>query len=154
MVSNVLHCNVGDLAAVTGSFTAVVTAPTTIATCQTLNNTAFTTASNAAQQSDPGSITCQTPVLTINKLADGVKSHTYKAGDPITFTVTFGNSGPGTAVNVTLTDTLPNNAGSSINWAISGSPSCTGRSKSGSRRQLLDHGRAAHPGRSAASRET
>ena len=39
------------------------------------------------------------------------------AGDPIGFTITIANAGPGAAADVTVTDTLPTRAG--LAWSIS-----------------------------------
>ena len=40
------------------------------------------------------------------------------AGSPIGFLITVSNAGPGRATGVTLTDTLPTNAG--LAWSIDG----------------------------------
>ena len=61
VVANVLHCDVGTLAP-GASFTVVVTAQTSLQACTTLPNTATTSASNAGQVQDDGTITCQIPV--------------------------------------------------------------------------------------------
>src|SRR5579864_2963978 len=56
----------------------------------------------------------QHPHLTITKTADAPS--TVSAGDTIGYTITVGNTGPGTAVGVKLSDTLPNNPG--LDWKI------------------------------------
>ena len=54
------------------------------------------------------------PTLTITKTADAT---TVNAGSQIGFTITVTNSGPGTASNVAVTDTLPTGGG--ISWSES-----------------------------------
>jgi uncharacterized repeat protein (TIGR01451 family) len=62
------------------------------------------------------------PALAITKTADAA---TVTAGSPIGFTVTVSNTGAGSANNVSMTDTLPTNAG--LSWTIAGTtgtPTC------------------------------
>ena len=118
MVANVLHCNVGTLAQ-GASFTAVVTAQTSLQACATYPNTATAAASNAGQVQDDGLITCQTPVLQIVKTPDG---QTIAAGDTATFTIVVTNLGPGSALNVVIDDPLP--AGGGVTWGTA-TPNCT-----------------------------
>jgi uncharacterized repeat protein (TIGR01451 family) len=54
--------------------------------------------------------------VTIGKTAD---DGSVSAGDPIGFTLTWGNSGPGKATGVVVTDPLPGDAG--LDWSIDGS---------------------------------
>src|SRR5579864_719955 len=65
----------------------------------------------------------QHPDLTITKVADSPT--TVSAGDPIGYTITVHNDGPGTAANVKLSDTLPANTGTwSFDNASAGWGSC------------------------------
>jgi uncharacterized repeat protein (TIGR01451 family) len=105
-----LSCSFGDLASGT-SRTVVVTAVTSVGHCAAMPNLATASATNAASVQDPGSITCQTPVLSIVKTPDG---QTINGGDTATFTIVVSNLGPGTAKSVTLSDPLP--AGGGVNW--------------------------------------
>ena len=106
-----LNCNVGTLTEGSG-FTAVVTAPTSLAACAQMNNTATASASNADSVNDTGSITCQTPVLAIAKTPD---AGVITAGSTATFTIVLTNNGPGTATGVAISDPLP--AGGGVTWA-------------------------------------
>ena len=120
IVGNVLHCDLGNLAS-GASVTVVLTAPTTAATCTTYNNNtnggAIALGTNAAQVTDPGSITCQPSNLHVVKTPDG---GTINAGDTATFTIVVSNSGPATANSVTLNDALPG----PVTWSLApGSPS-------------------------------
>jgi uncharacterized repeat protein (TIGR01451 family) len=54
--------------------------------------------------------------VTIGKTADDAS---VSAGDEIGFTLTWGNSGPGKATGVVVTDKLPGDAG--LDWSIAGS---------------------------------
>src|SRR5215211_636410 len=59
--------------------------------------------------------------IELDKVADDA---TVSAGDPIGFTLTVSNTGEGLAHDVTLTDTLPSNAG--LSWSESpDSPDCS-----------------------------
>ena len=102
-----LNCTVGSLAAGV-SFTAVVTAPTSVAACTLMNNIATATATNAASVNNPGDITCQTPVLAIAKTPD---AGVITAGATATFTIVLTNNGPGTATGVAISDPLPAGGG-------------------------------------------
>src|SRR5207344_2757336 len=85
----------------------------------TFPNTATGAASNAASVTDPGSITCQQPVLVIAKTPDG---GTITAGQTATFTIVVTNTGTGTATGVAINDPLPN--GATLTWQT-GSPGCS-----------------------------
>src|SRR5439155_1574865 len=118
-----LSCSFGDLAP-GASVTVVVTAVTSFQACTTMPNLATASATNNPPVSDPGSITCQPPNLSIVKTPDG---QTINAGDTATFTIVVSNTGTGTAKSVTLTDSLP--AGGGVNWttasagcSVSGAP--------------------------------
>ncbi len=101
--SQTLSCSAVDLAA-GGSYSVHVTAATSFADCTSYDNTATASASNAPDATDSASITCQKPSLSLTKTADAT---TVNAGDPIGFTITVANGGPGTAKGVTLSDPLP-----------------------------------------------
>jgi uncharacterized repeat protein (TIGR01451 family) len=81
-----------------------VTSPTQAADCGLVTNTATGDADNHAQVSNSGNQTVQCPNLSVSKTPDG---GTVNAGDPISFTITLSNAGPGTAINVDIDDTLP-----------------------------------------------
>jgi uncharacterized repeat protein (TIGR01451 family) len=55
------------------------------------------------------------PDLQITKTAD---KGTVSAGDTIGYTITVENNGPGNAYDVSVSDTLPTNAG--LNWSVAG----------------------------------
>jgi uncharacterized repeat protein (TIGR01451 family) len=124
ITSGVLSCSFGDLAQ-GASASVTVTAVTDTGDCGTLNNTATADADNAAPVSDNGSITITcppppppgTPVLTLAKTPDAGQ---VTAGNTATFTIQVTNNGPGTANNVTISDTLP----SGLAWT-DGSNSCS-----------------------------
>src|SRR4029079_2010877 len=108
----VLTCNVGTLGPGV-AFTATVTAGTRATVCAVWNNTASASASNATSVNDPGQITCLAPALAIAKTPD-VGAPPINAGQTATFTIVLTNTGQGTANNVMITDTLPNNGG--VTW--------------------------------------
>ena len=115
--SQTLNCTAVDLAS-GDSYSVHVTAATSFADCTTYDNTATAHASNAPDASDSASITCQKPSLSVTKTADAA---TVNAGDPIGFTITVANGGPGTAKDVTLSDPLP--AGTTATgWTIATAP--------------------------------
>ena len=101
--SGTLSCARVDLAS-GQSYSVHVTAATSFAACTTYNNTATASASNAPNAAASASITCLKPSLSVTKTADAA---TVNAGDPIGFTVTVTNGGPGTAKGVSLSDPLP-----------------------------------------------
>ena len=113
-----LFCTVASLAA-GASFSATVSAVTSLGNCAALSNTATAHAAEAAAASDSASITCQQPVLAVSKTPDGA---TISAGDTATFAITVTNHGPGTARNVVVSDPLP--AGATLGWHT-GSAGCT-----------------------------
>jgi hypothetical protein len=93
--SQTLNCFLGVDLAENATFTAVVTAVTSVGHCEVMDNTATAVATNADQVSNPGKITCQTPILQIAKTPD---SGTITAGDTATFTIVITNLGPGVAL--------------------------------------------------------
>ncbi|MBK9711345.1 MAG: DUF11 domain-containing protein [Kouleothrix sp.] len=113
ITSGVLTCTFGDLAA--GASKSVhISSPTTPASCGTVSNTASVTTTNDGSGTASASVTVQCPSLTVTKTADAA---TVDAGDPIGFTITVSNGGPGVAKSVTLSDALP--TGTGISWTIS-----------------------------------
>ncbi len=101
------------------TFTVHITSPTTSATagnCSTtgvVNNTGNVTTTNDGSDQSSASTCVAAAVIHILKTADAAQ---VSAGDPIGFTLTVYNTGVGDAHGVTLTDTLPTNAG--LNWSI------------------------------------
>jgi uncharacterized repeat protein (TIGR01451 family) len=115
-----LSCNFGDLAP--GASASVhVTSPTTAASCATYPNTASAQATNHPQVQASASTTVLCPSINIAKTAD---ASPVSAGDTIGFVITVTNGGLGTATGVTVSDTLPANAG--LNWSIDAANSDTG----------------------------
>jgi uncharacterized repeat protein (TIGR01451 family) len=109
-----LTCNFGTLAS--GSSKHVhITSPTTSASCGPVNNTADVTTSNDGSDSASDSIEVQCAAIDVAKEAD---DPSVSAGDTIGFTITVTNNGAGVAKDVTLTDTLPTDTGTS--WSIDG----------------------------------
>ena len=86
------------------SYSVHITAATSFADCATYHNTATAHASNAPDATASATITCNAPSLTVTKTADAA---TVNAGDPIGFTITVANGGPGLAKDVVLSDPLP-----------------------------------------------
>jgi uncharacterized repeat protein (TIGR01451 family) len=116
ITAGTLTCNFGSLAP--GASKHVhITSSTTAATCGTVDNTASVTTSNDGSDSDDASITVDCPNVTVLKTAD---QGTIDAGDTAAFTILVTNEGPGTAHDVTLTDTLP----TGIVWTED-SPDCS-----------------------------
>ena len=112
--SQVLTCTSFDLGAGV-SETVHVTSGTDFASCATYTNTASATATNADPPKDAtASVTVQCPSITFTKTAD--PKGPVSAGDPIGFTVTVANGGPGVATAVVISDPLPTNAG--LHWTI------------------------------------
>jgi uncharacterized repeat protein (TIGR01451 family) len=94
--------------------------------CGVLSNTANVSASNEAADSDgnnsaTATVTVDCPQIDITKTAD---DGTVSAGDTIGFTITATNNGAGTAHGVTVTDTLPTDAG--LSWTIDAANSDAG----------------------------
>src|SRR5205823_368024 len=121
IVSGHLTYGPADLAA-GASVHVHITSPTTSATCGTVNNSASVTTSNdgSASVGPVGSVVnCAT--IAITKVAD---ASTVNAGDPIGYVVTVSNTGGATARGVTVTDTLPTNAG--LSWSIDAGGSSSG----------------------------
>ena len=98
-----LDCSAVDLGS-GESYTLHVSAATSFAACTVYDNTATASASNAPDAQGSDSIQCQKPDLSVTKTADAAS---VNAGDPLGFTITVSNAGPGTAKGVTLADPLP-----------------------------------------------
>jgi uncharacterized repeat protein (TIGR01451 family)/MYXO-CTERM domain-containing protein len=91
---------------------------TDAADCGTLTNTATVSASNEAADSDTdnsatATITVSCASIGISKTAD---AGSVSAGTAIGYTITVTNGGAGTAHGVTMTDTLPTDAG--LSWSV------------------------------------
>jgi uncharacterized repeat protein (TIGR01451 family) len=93
--------------------------------CGTLSNTATVAADNEGSDqtdnSDTATITVQCATIQVTKTPD---QGTVSAGDQIGFTITASNSGAGSASGVTVTDTLPTDAG--LSWTIDAAGSDSG----------------------------
>jgi uncharacterized repeat protein (TIGR01451 family) len=114
--SQELDCSAVDLAS-GESFSVDITSSTDQQDCAVYDNLATVSSDNAGSPSDEATITCQTPSLSVTKLAgNGPHSQTVNAGDPVEFSVKVANAGPGTAKNVGLSDPLP--AGTAADWVI------------------------------------
>jgi uncharacterized repeat protein (TIGR01451 family)/fimbrial isopeptide formation D2 family protein len=103
IVLNVLHCDIASLAS-GANFSVTVTSPTQAADCGLVTNTATADADNHAQVTNSGNQTVQCPGLNVVKEAD---PGNIVAGDTAGFDIVVWNTGPGTALNVTLHDVLP-----------------------------------------------
>ncbi|MBI3243695.1 MAG: DUF11 domain-containing protein, partial [Chloroflexi bacterium] len=102
------------------SFSVAISGETDAADCGLLENTASVVATNeaSADQSDNAStanIAVNCADIDIAKVAD---NGSVNAGDSIGYIIAVANNGLGIARNVTLTDTLPANAG--LSWTIDG----------------------------------
>jgi uncharacterized repeat protein (TIGR01451 family) len=116
--SQELDCTAVDLAS-GDSYSVHISAATSFADCATYDNTATAHSTNAPDATDSASITCNAPSLSVTKTADNA---TVSAGDPLGFTVTVANGGPGVAKGVTLADPLP--AGTTVaGWSVDAGPS-------------------------------
>ncbi|HEX9256716.1 MAG TPA: DUF11 domain-containing protein [Actinomycetota bacterium] len=93
--------------------------------CGTLSNTATVAADNEGSDqtdnSDTATITVRCAAIQVTKTPD---QGTVTAGDSIGFTITASNSGAGSASGVTVTDTLPTDAG--LSWTIDAAGSDSG----------------------------
>jgi len=93
----------------TQTFTFLV--PCTAADGAVLTNSASVTGANALGYADvnlfnntaSASTTVQAPLLTLSKMATA----SVNAGEAITYTITYQNTGTGGAANIVITDTLP-----------------------------------------------
>ncbi len=98
------------------SLTVHVTAGTSATSCTTYDNTATASATNDGSDHHSASTTVLCPSMGVTKTAD---AGTVSAGQPIGYTVTVSNGGPGDATGVTLDDALPGgNAAHPVHWVI------------------------------------
>jgi uncharacterized repeat protein (TIGR01451 family) len=111
--SQTLECSFGDLDP-GNSVSVHIVSNTTKADCATYVNVASVTASNHDELNPQASVTVQCPGLNIAKTAADTS---VNGGDSVSFTITEWNTGPGTAVNVTLNDPLPGG----LNWSADNS---------------------------------
>ena len=137
----VLSCAFGDLVA-GATRTITVSGETGSDDCGTLPNTASVAAGNEpagalGNNQSSASIVVDCPLLDLVKTAD---KSSVSAGDTIGFTVTVTNNGAGSAFGVTVTDTLPTEAGTS--WTIDAANSDAGWSIVGG---VLKYGPATLP---------
>ena len=112
--ANLLTCVFNDIPA-GQTRTLKVETGTSFSICGIYDNPIATAdADNADPVEDAGKITCQRPDLTVEKTGNGL----INAGDDVVFDITVTNNGPGTATDVTLSDTLP--GGVAGPWVLSG----------------------------------
>src|SRR5439155_552867 len=78
-----------------------------------VDNTGSVTTTNDGSDDDSAEVCVKLPAIQIVKTADAAQ---VNAGEQIGFTMTVSNSGNGDAHGVTLSDTLPTNAG--LDWSI------------------------------------
>jgi uncharacterized repeat protein (TIGR01451 family) len=99
------------------SFTVHISSPTTAGTAvdSPVDNTADVTTSNDGSDSASDEVEVLGAAIDVAKEAD---DPSVSAGDTIGFTITVTNNGAGVAKDVTLTDTLPTDTGTS--WSIDG----------------------------------
>jgi uncharacterized repeat protein (TIGR01451 family) len=116
--SGVLTCDFGTLSP-SDSRHITLTGTADMDTCPSIANSASVTADHDVNPSDntagPVTITVNCPAIHVTKTADAAS---VNAGDPIGFTVTVSNSGPGDAYGVNLDDSLPAGSGSGVTWSI------------------------------------
>src|SRR5690242_11044016 len=110
----------GNTSQADSTFTVHIISPTTAATgglCPggsgVVSNTGDVTTTNAGSGDASASTCVAAPAIHIVKTADAAQ---VNAGSPIGFTLTVYNDGSGAAHGVTLSDTLPTNAG--LSWSI------------------------------------
>jgi uncharacterized repeat protein (TIGR01451 family) len=98
-----------------GSFSVHISSPTTGATVadSPVYNSATVTTTNDGSDESHDQVEVLGAEISIVKVAD---DDTVEAGDTIGFTVTVTNNGNGTAKGVTVTDTLPTDAG--LAWVL------------------------------------
>jgi uncharacterized repeat protein (TIGR01451 family) len=110
-----LTCNFGTLGG--ENLTASITLTATVASCSPLSNTASVTAAVDTNEGNnsagPVTIEVQCPDIRVDKTGSAL----INPGDPVSYTITVVNDGPGVANSVTLSDTMPTGAPS---WTISG----------------------------------
>ena len=118
ITAGTLTCDFGSLAK--DAFRTVhISGETDAADCGTIPNSATVAASNEPAENtgnnqDGDQIVVDCPDITLTKTAD---DPSVNATDQIGFTIEVTNTGSGTAYGVTVTDTLPTDAG--LSWSIS-----------------------------------
>ena len=114
-----LVCRLGDLGPDADVVVHIV-AQTTQVDCADYDNNATLTTTNVPGDDASASTSVLCPDVEISKVAgDGTDDQLVNQGDPIAFTITVTNNGPGTAKAVTLHDGLPSGpAGSDVVWTI------------------------------------
>ena len=130
ITDGLLTCDFGDLA--DGATASVnVTGETDAEDCKVLSNTATVSASNepdnaTSDNTATASLTVSCPAVSITKTAVGP---IVDAGDTIAFDIVVANNGVGTAFDISISDTLPTDAGTS--WTIASSTPASGWSIDG-----------------------
>ncbi len=95
------------------SYSIHIVSGTSIASADTVPNTASVTSTNAGSDEDSDVITINKSAIDIVKTADDPE---VEAGDTIGFTVTVTNNGAATATGVVVNDPLPNDPG--LVWTL------------------------------------
>lgn len=99
-----------------GSVSVSIVASTSGTSCALYDNTANVTTGNDGSDSHEATETVLCPSMGVTKTSD---AGTVSAGQPIGYTVTVSNGGPGDATGVTLADSLPGgNAANPVHWVI------------------------------------
>jgi fimbrial isopeptide formation D2 family protein/uncharacterized repeat protein (TIGR01451 family) len=111
-----LHCEFGDLG-LGESASVHVVSDTTQESCKTYPNEASITATNHPELTPSDSVTVECPGLNIAKIATDEE---IDAGETAEFEIVVWNTGPGTALDVTLDDELP---GANLDWFEVSDPS-------------------------------
>ena len=99
------------------SFTVHVSATTDAADCGEILNVATVETGNDGEDTDDASVVVQCPDVTVLKTAD---TGAVSAGEPVGFTITVSNAGPGTAHDVHVEDNLPGGVAWEIDPAVAG----------------------------------
>jgi uncharacterized repeat protein (TIGR01451 family) len=105
-----LECSFGDLAPGESASVHVVS-DTTKLDCATYPNVADITSDNHEELNPSADTTVECPGLNISKLADNGE---IVAGDTASYTVVVWNKGPGTALDASWSDELPNG----VSWSV------------------------------------
>ncbi len=95
------------------SYAIHIVSDTSVASADTVPNTASVSSENAGSDEDSDTITINKSAIDINKTAD---DPSVEAGDTIGFTVTVTNNGAATATGVVVNDPLPNDPG--LVWTL------------------------------------
>lgn len=120
ITAGVVSCNFGDMSP--GAVKTIrLTSPTQFlwgkGFCPTISSTATVMATNQpTSRSATASTHVLCPSVYIQLLADNQDSQNIPAGDPVSFTVKFGNTGEGIARDVLAEIALPTNPG--LSWSI------------------------------------